>query len=63
MSCPKKCTLTSKRTAEVGYVVVDMTFLFARRAEFLFRFLGENVVCSVPCDIPDYIVFDVVTHC
>jgi hypothetical protein len=43
MSYRKKCTLTSKRTAAVGYVVIDWTVLAARHAGFLCRFLGENM--------------------
>jgi len=43
MPYPKKCTLTSKSTAAVGYVVIGLTFLAARLAEIPFRFLGENV--------------------
>jgi hypothetical protein len=43
MSYPKKSTLTSKSTVAVGYVVIDLTFLAARHAEFPFRFLEEDV--------------------
>jgi hypothetical protein len=43
MSYPKKCTLTSKSTAAVGYVVIDLKCLAARLAEIPFRFLGKNV--------------------